>query len=64
MMLNFRSVILVFGVLLIFHIIIIMLRIVLFAGVINMEVIPKSPKEAYKVNMESSSVSIEFWNQV
>ena len=29
-----------------------------------MEVIPISPKEAYKVDMESSSVSIEFWNQV
>jgi Zn finger protein HypA/HybF involved in hydrogenase expression len=30
----------------------------------RMEVIPISPKEAYKVNMNGSSISMEFWNQV
>ena len=30
----------------------------------RMEVIPISQKEAYKVNMEGSSISMEFWNQV
>ena len=30
----------------------------------RMEVIPISPKEAYKVNMDGSSISMEFWNQI
>ena len=29
-----------------------------------MEAIPISQKEAYKVNMEGSNVSMEFWVQV
>jgi len=30
----------------------------------RMEAISISQKEAYKVNMDGSSVSMEFWNQV
>jgi hypothetical protein len=30
----------------------------------RIEVIPISRKEAYKVNIDGSSVSMEFWNQV
>jgi hypothetical protein len=29
-----------------------------------MEAIPISQKEAYKVNVEGSSISMEFWNEV
>ena len=29
-----------------------------------MEVIPISPKEAYKIDMDGSGISMEFWNQV
>ena len=30
----------------------------------RMEAIPISQKEAYKVNVEGSSISMEFWNEV
>jgi hypothetical protein len=29
-----------------------------------MEIIPISQKEAYKVNMDESSISMEFWNEI